>query len=52
VILDDYYLEAVRQDFALNDLVELRSLASRLHWSEHQRNEHKSGAVTQDTFSF
>ena len=52
MVLDDYYLEAVREDFALNDLVELRSLAPRLHRSEHERDDHKSGAVAQDTFSF
>ena len=52
MILDDYYLETIREDFALNDLVELRSLAPRLHRSEHERDERNSGAVTQDTFSF
>ena len=51
MVLDDYYLEAVSQNFALDDLVELRSLAPRLYRSE-QRDERESGAVTQDTFSF
>ena len=52
MVLYNYHFEAVSEDLALNDLVELRSLAPRLHRSEHQRGEHKSGAVTQDTFSF
>jgi len=51
VVLDDYYLEAISENFALNDLAELRSLAPRLCRSE-QRDERESGAVTQDTFSF
>jgi len=52
VILDNDYLEAVSENFALNDLLQLRSLRPGLHRQKHGQKKRESGAVTQDTFSF
>jgi hypothetical protein len=34
MVLDDDYLESIRENLALNDLLEFRSLAPRLHRSK------------------
>ena len=52
VVLDHDYLEAVRENLALNDLLELCSLPPYPHWEDRGNEEHKSSAATQDTFSF
>src|ERR1700681_355595 len=52
MVLDHDYIEAVSQNLALNDLLELRSLAPRQRWSQRRHEKHKSGAATKDTFSF
>ena len=52
MVLDYDHLEAVRKNFALNDLVELRSLPFRMCRKEHREEKRQSSAPTQDTFSF
>ena len=52
MVLDDDYLEAVSEHFALNDLLQLRPLAPCLYRSERAYEKSKSSAATQDTFSF
>ena len=52
MVLDDDYLEAVSEHFALNDLLQFCPLAPCLHRSERAYEKSKSSAATQDTFSF
>ncbi len=52
MVLDYDHLEAIRKNFALNDLIELRSLPFRACRQEHGQEKRQSSAPTQDTFSF
>ena len=52
MVLDNDYLEAVPENFALNDLLQLRSLSPGSHRQERGQEKRESSAVTQDTFSF
>jgi hypothetical protein len=52
MVLNYDNLEAISENLALNDLLELRSLAPRLHRNKRIYEKHESSAATQDTFSF
>ena len=52
MVLDHDDFEAVGENLALNDLLQLGALAPRVHWSERQSEDRQSGGATEDTFSF